>query len=119
MDKLKLKSYEQFLTFLYVCIAKADYKLVDEEIEAILLKIQRFKSEKEAHEILKETLHIYSRLSDKEIQNAIENCAEEFSAQLHKSKGEIYEDLQHVMEADGMIRDVEMMMLRIIKKILS
>jgi uncharacterized tellurite resistance protein B-like protein len=114
-----ITSYQHFLAYLFICIAKADYKLVDEEVEAVIIKIQRDSSEEEAHQIFKNVLNLYKKQSDREILDTIEHYSDKFAEEVHKSKAEIYEDLQHIMEADGTIRDVETLTLRIIKKILN
>lgn len=111
--------FEHFVTYLYVCIAKADYNLVNEEIMEIYHKLERFnKNEEESKKLLQEVLNVYSFHSDTEIIQFIKtNCPK--YCQTEDEKKKLMDDLEDIMEADGIIKEVEMVMFRYIKKVLD
>ena len=110
---------EHFVTYLYVCIAKADYNLVDEEIVEIYKKLKRFHEDEEINKkLLQEVLREYAFHSDSEIIQFIKtNCPKYCETEEEKKK--LIKDLEDIMEADGIVKDVEMVMYRYIKKVLN
>lgn len=108
-----------YLVYLYVCIGKSDYSLIDVEIEEIFEKLAKLDyPEDEKKRVFKEVLKVYNQHTDSEIYDFIKeyNNANPFTAE---DKKMILTDLEDIMEADGIVKDVEMIMFRYIKKTLE
>ncbi len=108
-----------YLVYLYVCIGKSDYSLIDVEIEEIFDKLSKLDySDDEKKRVFKEVLKIYNQHTDSEIYDFIKeyNQANPFT---EEDKKMILKDLEDIMEADGIVKDVEMIMFRYIKKTLE
>lgn len=108
-----------YLIYLYVCIGKSDYSLIDIEIEEIFEKLEKLDYEEdEKKRVFKEVLKVYNQHSDSEIYDFIKeyNQANPFN---EDDKKMILKDLEDIMEADGIVKDVEMIMFRYIKKTLE
>lgn len=107
-----------YVTYLYLCVGKSDYSLVDEEIDEIFEKLSETNPDKESIEkAYKEVTKFYSSQSDTEIISFIKRHSSEF-AKSESEKKSILVNLEDIMEADGIIKDVEMIMYRFIKKTL-
>ena len=108
-----------YLVYLYVCIGKSDYSLIDVEIEEIFEKLAKLDyPEDEKKRVFKEVLKVYNQHTDSEIYDFIKeyNNVNPFTAE---DKKMILTDLEDIMEADGIVKDVEMIMFRYIKKTLE
>ena len=115
-----IKSWDniQFVAYLYICIGKSDYSLVDEEISEIIEKLSGKLPPKETREAYDEALKVYNIQSDTEIINFIKLHTKDFFINDDDRK-KVLQDLEDIMEADGIIKDVEMIMYRFIKKTLA
>ena len=108
-----------FVAYLYICIGKSDYSLVDEEISEIIDKLKdKVSSEKNANEEYDKALKVYNLQSDTEIISFIKVHTSDFFKSEDDRKKTL-QDLEDIMEADGIIKDVEMIMYRFIKKTLG
>ena len=108
-----------FVAYLYICIGKSDYSLVDEEISEIIDKLKdKVSSEKNANEEYDKSLKVYNLQSDTEIISFIKVHTSDFFKSEDDRKKTL-QDLEDIMEADGIIKDVEMIMYRFIKKTLG
>ena len=107
-----------YVAYLYICVGKSDYSLVNEEIEEIIDKLGSKLSKEETRAAYDEALKVYNQQSDTDIIAFIKSHTTEF-AQSEPEKKQILNDLEDIMEADGIIKDVEMIMYRFIKKTLS
>ena len=108
-----------YLIYLYICIGKSDYSLIDVEIEEIFEKLGKLDyTEDEKKRTFKEVLKVYNQHTDTEIYDFIKeyNIANPFTVE---DKKMILTDLEDIMEADGVVKDVEMIMFRYIKKTLE
>ena len=118
-ELVKSWSKLHFLVYLYVCIGKSDYSLIDIEIEEIFEKLSKFESnEEDKKRIFKEVLKIYNQHTDSEIYEFIKIYSLEYGFS-DDDKKKILIDLEDIMEADGIVKDVEMIMFRFIKKTLE
>lgn len=115
-----IKDWEQmhYVAYLYICIGKSDYSLVDEEITEIIEKLNTSLSSTKAKEAYEKVMKVYNTQTDTEIISFIKNHPADFTKS-EEEKKRILQDLEDIMEADGIIKDVEMIMYRFIKKILS
>ncbi len=108
-----------YLVYLYICIGKSDYSLIDVEIEEIFGKLEKFdESEETKKRVFKEVLKIYNQHTDSEIYDFIKEY-NEVNPFTSEDKKIILADLEDIMEADGIVKDVEMIMFRYIKKTLE
>ena len=117
-NKIKEWSHLHYVAYLYLCVGKSDYSLVDEEIEEIFEKLSETNSNLDLIKtVYAEVLKIYSMQSDTEIINFIKIHSLDFATSESEKKS-ILINLEDIMEADGFIKDVEMIMYRFIKKTL-
>lgn len=108
-----------FVAYLYICIGKSDYSLVDEEISEIIDKLKdKLNSEEETKDAYEKALKVYNSQSDTEIISFIKIHTKDFFKSDDDRKKTL-QDLEDIMEADGIIKDVEMIMYRFIKKTLG
>ena len=107
-----------FVAYLYICIGKSDYSLVDEEISEIIDKLNDFMPSEESKDVYEKAMKVYNLQSDTEIISFIKRHTSRFSHS-EEEKKKILQDLEDIMEADGIIKDVEMIMYRFVKKTLS
>ena len=111
-------THMHFVAYLYICIGKSDYSLVNEEIEQIFEKLGASLSQEETKKAYDDALKVYNLQSDTDIISFIKSHTKDFS-HCEAEKKKILSDLEDIMEADGIIKDVEMIMYRFIKKTLS
>ena len=118
-EKIKDWSQLHFVTYLYICVGKSDYSLVDEEIEEIFEKLSETNPDEDSiKSAYAEVNKVYNLQSDTEIINFIKRHSSKF-VKSEDEKKKILINLEDIMEADGIIKDVEMIMYRFIKKILT
>lgn len=118
-DKVKDWSHLHFIAYLYICVGKSDYSIVDEEIEKIFTKLGETSDDDELNKaVYTEVMKVYNQQSDSEIIKFINKHFSQFS-ESEEEKKFILKNLEDIMEADGIIKDVEMIMYRFIKKVLS
>jgi len=73
-----------YLVYLYICVGKSDYSLIDVEIEEIFEKLEKLDYEDdEKKRVFKEVLKIYNQHTDSEIYEFIKeyNNANPFNAE--------------------------------------
>lgn len=113
------KQLAQFLVYVYVCIAKADYHLVDEEVVTIIRKLKNNNKYKHLNtdDLLNHALMEHEKHSEEEI---FENIAQYTQKICHSEEDKtlLIADLEDIVEADGIVKDLEMTMYRRIKKML-
>ena len=115
-ESIKDWSDLHFLVYLYVCVGKSDYSLIDIEIEEIFEKLSKFEpNEEDKKRIFKEVLKVYNQHTDSEIYQFIKEYCTQYG-NTEDAKKNILADLEDIMEADGIVKDVEMIMFRFIKK---
>ena len=107
-----------FVAYLYICIGKSDYSLVDEEIDEIIDKLKNKLTDEETKNAYEKALKVYNLQSDSEIISFIKMHTNRFF-QSDEERKKVLQDLEDIMEADGIIKDVEMIMYRFIKKTLT
>lgn len=108
--------YEHFVCYLYLCIADADYNISDDEIDKIHEKISRsLKHGKNYIKIIAEVLNEFKNHTDYERTDFINKNVKKYCIDSN-TKSKIISDLEEIMEADGIIKSVEMIMFRYIKK---
>ena len=119
-EALKNWTKLHYLVYLYICIGKSDYSLIDVEIEEIFEKLDKLEgfADVDKKRVFKEVLKVYNQHTDSEIYDFIKqyNEANPFSPE---DKKKILKDLEDIMEADGIVKDVEMIMYRYIKKMME
>ena len=107
-----------YVAYLYICIGKSDYSLVDEEISEIIDKLGDKWSDTETKEAYEKAMKVYTLQSDTEIISFIKMHTKDFFNSEEERKS-LLQDIEDIMEADGIIKDVEMIMYRFIKKTLA
>ena len=114
------KQLAHFLVYVYVCIAKADYHLVDEEVVTIIHKLKKHPKYKrlDTEAVLEEALQEHASHSEEEMFECIAQYTQEICKN-EADKHELIEDLEDIVEADGIVKDLEMTMYRRIKRILA
>lgn len=120
VDKELVKNweYEHFVIYLYLCIADSDYNITDDEIEEIHDKVSKTLETGSYMKMITEVLREFRNHTDYEKtdiinENALLYCKEP------NIKNKVLKDLEDVMEADGVVKSVEMIMFRYIKKVLE
>jgi len=117
-EQVKNWGYEHFVIYLYLCIADSDYNITDDEIEEIHDKVSQTLESGSYMKTITEVLREFKNHTDYEKtdiinENAVLYCKDE------AVKNKILKDLEDVMEADGIVKSVEMIMYRYIKKSLE
>ena len=120
IDKNQTKNwkYEHFVIYLYLCIADSDYNISDDEIEEIHDKVSKTLNSGNYMKTITEVLREFKNHTDYEKTDLISTYAEQYCKE-ESIKEKILKDLEDVMEADGIIKSVEMIMFRYIKKTLE
>lgn len=120
VDKNQINNwnYEHFVIYLYLCIADSDYNISDDEIEEIHDKVSKTLDGGNYMKTITEVLREFKNHTDYEKTDIISTYAEKYCKE-EKVKEKILSDLEDVMEADGIIKSVEMIMFRYIKKTLE
>ena len=115
-----VKNWENihFVAYLYICIGKSDYSLVDEEITEIIDKLKEKMPNSDTENAYEKALKVYNMQSDTEIISFIKLHTNDFF-NTEDDRKKVLQDLEDIMEADGIIKDVEMIMYRFIKKTLA
>lgn len=111
-------SYEHFVIYLYLCIADSDYNITDDEIEEIHGKVSKTLENGNYMKAITEVLREFKNHTDYEKTDIIANYASHYCKN-EEVRSKILADLEDVMEADGIIKSVEMIMFRYIKKTLE
>ena len=115
-EKLNQWKFEHFLIYLYLCIADSDYNITDDEIEEIESKLSSSILEKKDYsQTIAEVLREFKNHTDYEktafiTENVPIYCTDD------DIKKKIIKGLEDVMAADGIIKSVEVIMYRYIKK---
>ncbi len=109
--------FNHFMIYLYLCIADSDYNITDDEIEEIEKKLQNnlLKDGEDSKKMIAEVLKEFKQHTDYEKtafinENVKAYCTEE------SVKRKIITGLEDIMAADGVIKSVEIIMYRYIKK---
>lgn len=115
-----VKNWENihYVAYLYICIGKSDYSLVDEEITEIIDKLKEKMPNSDTKNAYEKALKVYNMQSDTEIISFIKLHTKDFF-NTDDDRKKVLQDLEDIMEADGIIKDVEMIMYRFIKKTLA
>ena len=117
-DQTKNWDYEHFVIYLYLCIADSDYNISDDEIEEIHQKVSKTLNNGNYMKTITEVLREFKNHTDYEKTDIIGSYASKYCTS-ETVKDKILGDLEDVMEADGIIKSVEMIMFRYIKKTLE
>lgn len=120
VDKEQVKNwkYEHFVIYLYLCIADSDYNITDDEIEEIHGKVSKILEGGNYMKTITEVLREFKNHTDYEKTDIINENASLYCKE-ESVKEKILKDLEDVMEADGIVKSVEMIMFRYIKKALE
>ena len=118
VDEAKIKEWDfnHFVVYLYLCIADSDYNITDDEVDEIEDKLQSTllkgtNSKALISEVLKEFKHHTDYEKTANInENVSIHCSDE------DIKKKIIQGLEDIMAADGVIKSVEVIMYRYIKK---
>ncbi len=110
---------EHFISYIFLCIAAADYDVAEEEVTVLKDRIA---------EVVGEEVNIQSAINevredvdyhdDDEKTEVIAHYNKVFAPSLEE-KELIYNILEDIIKADGVVEGIEMVILRFIKKALS
>lgn len=110
--------YEEFVIYLYLCVADADYNLNKSELDLLLEKVMytlggpRIRYESKLDKVFLEFTHHNDNDKIQVINEKAKTCK--------KSESEkIIEDLGNAMKEDHMHKSVEIIMFRFIRKTLN
>ena len=110
--------YEEFVIYLYLCVADADYNLKKDELDLLLEKVMytlggpRIRYESKLDKVFLEFTHHNDNDKIQVINEKAKICK--------KSESEkIIEDLENAMKQDFMHKSVEIIMFRFIRKTLK
>ena len=78
-DLIKNWNNSHYVAYLYICIGKSDYNLVDEEINQITSKLGGSLSSEDTKKVYEEALKVYNAQSDTEIISFIKKHSSDFS----------------------------------------
>ncbi len=110
-------SYTHFLIYLYTAIAASDFNISEEEIDQLHLKLDSiFLPEQEVNRIFKEVLSVYKKQNDVEVIEFINHFVKKYLSS-KEEKQKILNDLQDMINADGIVEPGETVMFFTIQKI--
>jgi len=110
--------YREFLLFVYLYIAYSDYRLELVEVEVIKNNLfDHFKDEALYNSAFKKLWKFYSSLEKKEIEEIIVKEFENLRNQEMDTE-RILNDLEEIMESDGIVFDTEVVSFDKIKKMM-
>lgn len=108
-----------FMIYLYLCVANADYNLSDEELEELHKKFEYLNiDDKDFSVVIKEVLQEFKNHTDREMNDFIMDYGKRFCDSKEK-KEKILSDLKDIINADGIVKDVESLVFRNIKQMLK
>lgn len=115
-DKISDWNFNHFVVYLYLCIADADYNITDDEVDEIENKLQNSLLEGvECKKIISEVLKEFKNHTDYEKTSFISKNVGIYCS-TNDIKEKIIKGLEDIMSADGVIKSVEVIMYRYIKK---
>lgn len=115
-------TYPEYLLFLFIHTANADYSFKGAEIDVILSKMEIYFQEDRTNEGLQNTFlkmkDEYDKLSDTDIRQVIYSNYRKFS--IHgNNKDRIFIDLHEIISADGYIHEDETRVIEELKSLLK
>jgi hypothetical protein len=111
-------NYKEYLLFIYIYIAFSDYKLAPSEIEVIKANLNRhFDSDKQFDEIFNNILSYNHSLEKREIEKIIARESKNLTGEQIDIR-RILNDLEEIMESDGVVYDTEIASYNRVKSIL-
>ncbi|SDJ93854.1 Tellurite resistance protein TerB [Catalinimonas alkaloidigena] len=109
-----------YLTYVYICVARADLRLVDSETNVILEKLRSFPTMKPhlTNELFEAVL--YQQLSHTwdEVYAHVEHCCTQY-LQEDSEKQAFLRDMEEIIEADGVVKSTEQEVFRVIRALLT
>ncbi|MBL4654412.1 MAG: TerB family tellurite resistance protein [Bacteroidia bacterium] len=111
---------DHYVIYLYLSVANADYNLSDEELDILHAKFDDREEELDRNysTIIMDVLKEYKQHSDYEMNEFIMDYSDKFCSD-QETKEKLVTDLKDIIEADGIVKDVETMMFRNIKRMLG
>lgn len=118
IDKTWTKDH--YMIYLYLCVANADYNMSDSELEKLHSKFDDREEDLDRNysTYIKDVLREYKQHTDMEMNDFIIDYAQKFCND-SKSKEKVMSDLKEIIEADGIVKDVETIMYRNIKRMIG
>ncbi len=110
---------EHFVTYVYLCVAGADYSVDEEEIKEIHDKvIETLGSEDDFNKVIGEVQAEIKDHNDKDRMDFISDNVGTFLPSQEERK-QVLEGIEDVIVADGHVDSVEMVTYRFVKKALN
>jgi len=115
-EKISDRDFNHFVIYLYLCIADSDYNITDDEVDEIENKLQNSILEGvDCKKLISEVLKEFKHHTDYEKTSYISNNVKNYCT-TDDIKKKIVQGLEDIMAADGVIKSVEVIMYRYIKK---
>src|SRR5207248_8432504 len=94
--------YQQFILYLYLCAAYADYSLNEDEKGIIRLKMQKFNllGEEDFDKAWQRVLRDFKERNDIQSMELIEACCKKFKID-RQGRQKILNDFREIIRADG------------------
>jgi uncharacterized tellurite resistance protein B-like protein len=106
------------LAYLFVCVAKSDYQLVEVELETIFHKLNEMRCPKgNTQDFLQDVLTFHEKQTEEEIQQHILLYCK--ALRNIPNVKEVLQTLEAIIEADGIIKDLEINMFFHIKELIN
>lgn len=114
-------TYPEYLLFLFIHTANADYSFKGAEVDVILNKMEVYFQEgettEELHDLFVKMKDAYDKLGDYDIKTIIFNNYKKFSGK-GGNKDRIFIDLHEIISADGYIHEDETRVIEELKILL-
>ena len=109
-----------YLTYVYICVARADLRLVDSETKLILQKLRSFDAMKPhlTEELFEEVLYLQLSHTWDEVYAHVEHCCMQY-LQEEEDKQALLHDMEEIIEADGVVKSTEQDVYRVIRGLLT
>jgi uncharacterized tellurite resistance protein B-like protein len=116
------ETYGEYILFLFIHVANADFTVKGTEIDVILQKMEDYfpeiESEDELRDMFVRLTSEYDNLNDSDINNVIYSNFKKFEAS-HAATSRILVDLHEIINADGYIDESETKVLEDLKNLLG
>jgi uncharacterized tellurite resistance protein B-like protein len=115
-------TYGEYILFLFIHVANADFTVKGSEIDVILSKMEDYFPEEHSSDFLRDLFvklsSEYDSLNDSDIKNIIYNNYKKFQESA-STTGRVFVDLHEVINADGYIDETEVKVLQELKSLLE
>ncbi len=116
-ETIEFDQYVEYLIFLFLHVAHADFTVKSSEINSIISKIDKnFPEAPDPHSLFLDIKDMYENLNDDEIESTVVSNLHKFDGELQPEK--VIRDLHDIIASDGLIMENELKLFKKLKSML-